>query len=157
MPVSGSLTGQRVVEEALEYEGVPFVLGGPAECIPGRQMDCTCLTTTVFRAFGFELPDVPTALPYYGVPVYGPPRAGDVHVWGDPGDGTGGHVAIDLGNGNIVHANAVTMSTSVTPVYYGDPYYLGVLEARLLTLEKRMSQGRRPRTAGTGYNCRALV
>ena len=124
-PVSGSSAGQRVVEEALEYEGVPFVLGGPAECIPGRQMDCTCLTTTVFRAFGFELPDVPTALPYYGVPVYGPPRAGDIHVWGDPGDGTGGHAAIDLGNGNIIHANTVTMSTSVTPMYYGDPYYLG--------------------------------
>ena len=122
---SGSFAGQQAVEEALKYEGVPFVLGGPADCVPGWQMDCTCLTTTVFRAFGIELPDLPTSLPYYGVPVYGPPQAGDVHVWGDPGDGTGGHVAIDMGDGNIVHANAVTMSTSVAPMYYGDPYYLG--------------------------------
>ncbi len=121
----GTTTGQQVVQEALKYEGVPFVLGGPAACVPGWQMDCTCLTTTVFRKFGFELPDVPTALVYYGAPVYGPPRAGDVHVWGPPGDGTGGHVAIDMGNGNIVHANMGTMSTSVTPMYE-DPNYLGV-------------------------------
>lgn len=91
-------------------------------------MDCTCLTTTVFREFGFELPDLPAALLYYGSPVYGPPRAGDVHVWADPGDGTGGHVAIDMGDGSIIHANTGTMATSVTPLYplvYGNPYYLG--------------------------------
>ena len=91
-------------------------------------MDCTCLTTTVFRDFGFELPDLPTAVPYYGAPVYGPTQAGDVHVWGAPGDGTGGHVAIDMGDGNIIHANVGTMSTSITPMYwymYEDPNYLG--------------------------------
>ncbi len=124
-PGSGNPVGQQIVKEALKYEGVPYVLGGPEACAPGWQMDCTCLTTTVFKKFGFELPDMPTALPYYGVPVYGPPQAGDVHVWGAPGDGTGGHVAIDLGNGYIVHANMVTMSTSVTPMYYTDPTYLG--------------------------------
>lgn len=123
-PGSGSATGQQVVEEALKYEGTPYVLGGPDQCIPGEQMDCTCLTTTVFREFGYELPDMPTALMDYGEPVEGEPQAGDVHIWGDPGDGTGGHVAIDMGNGNIVHANMGTMSTSVAPMY-DDPNYLG--------------------------------
>lgn len=125
---AGSATGQQVVREALKYEGVPFVLGGPAACIPGWQMDCTCLTTTVFGRFGLELPDLPAAVPYHGAPVYGPALAGDVHVWGPPGDGTGGHVAIDMGDGNIIHANTGTMSTSVTPMYrymYEDPNYLG--------------------------------
>lgn len=126
--VRAGFAGWRVVQEALKYEGVPYVLGGPDECIPGWQMDCTCLTTTVFRIFGLELPDWPTALAYHGIPVYGPPRAGDVHIWGDPGDGTGGHVAIDMGNNHIIHANMVTMSTSITPMYpamYYDPNYLG--------------------------------
>ena len=121
---SGSGTGQQVVEEALKYEGTPYVLGGPDQCIPGEAMDCTCLTTTVFREFGYELPDMPTALTDYGEPVEGGPQAGDIHVWGDPGDGTGGHVAIDMGDGNIVHANMGTMSTSVAPMY-DDPNYLG--------------------------------
>ena len=121
---SGSGTGQQVVKEALKYEGTPYVLGGPEACIPGEQMDCTCLTTTVFREFGFELPDMPTSLMDYGEPVEGPPQAGDVHVWDDPGDGTGGHVAIDMGDGNIVHANMATMSTAVAPMY-DDPNYLG--------------------------------
>lgn len=123
-PGSGSGTGQQVVEEALKYEGTPYVLGGPEVCVPGEQMDCTCLTTTVFREFGFELPDMPTELWNYGEEVTGELQAGDLHVWGDPGDGTGGHVAIDMGDGNIVHANMGTMSTSVAPMY-DDPNYLG--------------------------------
>lgn len=121
---SGGGTSQQVVEEALQYEGTPYVLGGPDQCIPGKAMDCTCLTTTVFREFGYELPDMPTLLMDYGDPVEGALQAGDVHVWGDPGDGTGGHAAIDMGDGNIVHANMATMSTSVAPMY-DDPNYLG--------------------------------
>jgi uncharacterized protein YkwD len=117
-------TGQQVVEEAKKYLGVPYVLGGPEACVPGEQMDCTCLTTTVFRQFGYELPDVPTDLMGYGEPVEGEPQAGDVLVWDDPGDGTGGHVAISTGDGRIVHANMGTMDTSITPMW-DSPNYLG--------------------------------
>lgn len=123
-PGSGSGRGQQVVEEALKYEGTPYVLGGPEACIPGEQMDCTCLTTTVFREFGFELPDMPTELWNYGEEVTGEPQAGDIHVWGDPGDGTGGHVAIDMGDGRLVHANMGTMDTSVTE-FWDSPQYMG--------------------------------
>ncbi|WP_323127088.1 peptidoglycan DD-metalloendopeptidase family protein [Rubrobacter marinus] len=121
---AGSATGQQVVEEAKKYVGAPYVLGGPEACAPGEQMDCTCLTTTVFEKFGYELPDVPTDLASYGEPVEGPPQAGDVLVWGDPGDGTGGHVAISTGDGQIIHANMGTMDTSVTPMW-DSPNYLG--------------------------------
>jgi len=117
-PTSGSGgTGEQVVQEAEKYLGTPYVLGGPEDCVPGEAMDCTCLTTTVFREFGHELPDDPEALMEYGEPVEGEPRAGDVLVWGDPGDGTGGHTAIALGDGRIIHANMATMDTSITPMY----------------------------------------
>ena len=86
-PGSGSATGKQVVEEALKYEGTPYVLGGPDVCVPGETMDCTCLTTTVFREFGFDLPDAPMSLMDYGEPVEGEPQAGDIHVWGDPETG----------------------------------------------------------------------
>jgi uncharacterized protein YkwD/cell wall-associated NlpC family hydrolase len=121
---SASEAGQQVVEEAKKYLGTPYVLGGPEACVPGEQMDCTCLTTTVFREFGYELPDMPTDLMGYGEPVEGEPQAGDVLVWDDPGDGTGGHAAISMGNGQIIHANMGTMDTSVTPMW-DSPQYLG--------------------------------
>ena len=120
----GSGTGQQVVEEAKQYIGVPYVLGGPEACVPGEQMDCTCLTTTVFEEFGYQLPDMPTDLMGYGEPVEGEPEAGDVLVWDDPGDGTGGHVAISMGDGQIIHANMGTMDTSITPMW-DSPNYLG--------------------------------
>lgn len=116
--------GQAAVEEAKKYLDVPYVLAGPEGCIPGEQMDCTCLTTTVFKEFGLNLPDAPEEVTNYGEPVEGEPQAGDIHVWGDPGDATGGHVAIDMGDGNIIHANMVTMSTSIGPMY-DSPEYLG--------------------------------
>ena len=121
---SGSGDGQAAVEEAKKYLGVPYVLAGPEGCIPGEQMDCTCLTTTAFEQFGVTLPDDPGMVPDYGEKVTGEPQAGDIHVWGDPGDGTGGHVAIDMGDGNIIHANMVTMDTAIAPMY-DSPDYLG--------------------------------
>jgi cell wall-associated NlpC family hydrolase len=121
-PPEGSATGKAVVEEAKKYLGTPYVLGGPEDCVPHEAMDCTCLTTTVFREFGYELPDVPADLMSYGEPVEGEPQAGDVLVWGDPGDGTGGHAAISMGNGQIIHANMATMDTSIAPMYEDDLY-----------------------------------
>lgn len=119
---SASEAGKQVVEEAKKYVGTPYVLGGPEDCVPHEQMDCTCLTTTVFAEFGYDLPDDPGALVDYGESVEGEPQAGDLLLWGDPGDGTGGHVAISMGNGQIVHANMATMDTSIAPMYQDDLY-----------------------------------
>ena len=108
--VSGSASeaGRQVVEEAKKYLGVPYALGGPE----------------VFEKFGYNLPDCPTCLWDYGEPVQGPPQAGDVLVWDDPGDGTGGHVAIATGGGQIVHANMGTMDVAITPMW-DSPQYIG--------------------------------
>ena len=59
--ISGSASS--VVAEAENYMGVPYLLGGPEVCVPGETMDCTCLTTTVYREFGYELPDFPAGHP----------------------------------------------------------------------------------------------
>lgn len=100
-PTSGS--GNEVVKEAEKYLGVPYVLGGPEACDPGVQMDCTCLTTTVFKEFGYNLPDWPTSLMDYGQPV-DTPAAGDLVIYGDPGDGTGGHIGIATSSTEMIHA-----------------------------------------------------
>jgi murein DD-endopeptidase MepM/ murein hydrolase activator NlpD len=96
-------SGSAVVAEAQKYLGTPYLLGGPSACVPYKTMDCTCLTTTVFRKFGYELPDMPQSQLDYGEPT-GSPEPGDLVVFPDPGDGTGGHVGIATGNGQMIHA-----------------------------------------------------
>lgn len=117
--ILGTGTGREVIEKAQQYLGVRYVLGGPAECVPGEKMDCTCLLTTVFSEFGYDganaLPDDPGALVDIGKPVTGEAQAGDIYVYADPGDATGGHAAIAMGDGRIIHANMGTMDTSISP------------------------------------------
>ncbi len=98
---SGS--GSEVVAEAEKYLGVPYLLGGPEVCVPGETMDCTCLTTTVYAEFGYSLPDMPQGTLEYGEPV-DEPAPGDLIVFPDPEDGTGGHVGIAAGGGEMIHA-----------------------------------------------------
>lgn len=117
--ILGTGTGREVVEKAQQYLGVQYVLGGPAQCVPGEKMDCTCLLTTVFSEFGYDgasaLPDDPGALVDIGKPATGEAQAGDIYVYADPGDATGGHAAIAMGDGRIIHANMGTMDTSISP------------------------------------------
>ena len=100
---TASGSGSEVVAEAEKWLGVPYLLGGPEVCVPGETMDCTCLTTTVYGEFGYSLPDMPQGTLEYGEPV-DEPAPGDLVVFPDPGDGTGGHVGIATGGGQMIHA-----------------------------------------------------
>lgn len=113
---SGS-SGEAIYQEALSYQGTPYVLGGPAACIPGRQMDCSCLTLTVYGEFGYSLPDLPQAQASYGSPVNTEPAVGNLIVYADPGDGTGGHVAIGDGSGGVFHCASPALGCTTGPDY----------------------------------------
>ena len=115
--VKGTGTGKEVYQEALKYDGVQYVLGGLAACKPGEQMDCTCLTLTVFKQFGFDLPDSPQDQRNYGEPVTGEPKAGDLIIYEDPGDGTGGHAAIARGDGGVFHCASAALGCLESPDY----------------------------------------
>ncbi|WP_228282067.1 peptidoglycan DD-metalloendopeptidase family protein [Rubrobacter marinus] len=116
---SGGGDGDAVVAEAEKYMGVPYVLGGPEVCVPGESMDCTCLTTTVYRAVGgYELPDWPQALHDYGEAVdEGSIQAGDAVVYADPGDGTGGHVGIAINSTEMIHACLPCGEVVIGPIF----------------------------------------
>jgi cell wall-associated NlpC family hydrolase len=74
-------------------------------------MSCTCLTKTVYRKFGLDLPMSET-----GQWKYGPGarkvaksqlRPGDIVFFKEAGNNKGiTHVGIYSGNGNVVHASA---------------------------------------------------
>ncbi|MGH3145879.1 MAG: C40 family peptidase [Rubrobacter sp.] len=113
------------MREARKYLGTPYVLGGSAQCIPYEAMDCSCLTMTVYSAFGFALPDNPGAQMGYGTPVSGAPIAGDLLFWSEDGSGVITHVGIAMGDGmaTTIHAQIGNQVTT-TPIEY-IPGYAG--------------------------------
>ena len=102
--------------------GTPYVLGGQEVCVPYEMMDCSCFTQVVYGAFGISLPDVPNALPGYGVPVQGAPQAGDLLLWSEDGSGIITHVGIATGRGTTVHASAFDGYATETPIEYINGY-----------------------------------
>lgn len=105
-PRTASATGYDVVREARRYIGTTYRLGGPSACKPFVAMDCTCLTTTVFRKFGRSLPDSPQGLwDRYGSRVSSP-QPGDVVFFSEDGSGRITHVGIYSGSGKLVHASS---------------------------------------------------
>ena len=59
-----------------------------------------------------------------GVPVSGPPKAGDLVFWSEDGSGKPTHVGIADGNGNAVHASIYWGDVTTTPIKV-IPGYLG--------------------------------
>jgi cell wall-associated NlpC family hydrolase len=98
-----------VVAEARKYMGTPYFLGGSAECVPYEMMDCSCLTMTVYSAFGIAPPDNPASQYGYGSPVSDPPQAGDLVFWAEGGGATT-HVGIATGSGTAIYANVVAVA-----------------------------------------------
>lgn len=101
--VTGS--GKSVVKAAAKYTGTPYYLGGLGDCVPGKQMDCSCLIRAAYSdATGIDdLPDSPSGQWNYGREV-STPQPGDIVFYKE---GTSGvtHNGIYAGNGEIIHAS----------------------------------------------------
>ncbi|WP_278315355.1 C40 family peptidase [Lolliginicoccus levis] len=89
------------VRNALSQQGVPYVWGGTS---PGSGFDCSGLTQWAYRESGVEIPRLAQEQGV-GTPVgVDQAMAGDLVVWD-------GHVAMALGNGQMVEAgNPVSVS-----------------------------------------------
>ena len=112
--INGATTGAQIVNFALKYVGNPYVYGGTSLT---NGADCSGFVQTVFATFGIKLLRVandqmigPSAS---YIQNYGYKRATVVDISSiQPGDllfyGSGNyasHVAIYMGNGQIVHAS----------------------------------------------------
>ena len=87
---------QAVVDFALQFEGNPYVYGGTSLT---NGADCSGFTQSVYAQFGYSLPRTSYEQQNWGTEVsYADAQPGDLICYG-------GHVAIYMGNGRIVHAS----------------------------------------------------
>ena len=115
-PASGSATGQNIANYACQFVGNPYVAGGTSLT---NGADCSGFVYAVYKQFGMTVPRSSYAQATYGREVsYQNAAPGDVIYYG-------GHVAIYLGGGRIVHA-----STAKTGIKYENATYRTILTIR---------------------------
>ena len=91
-----SSSGSSVISYASQFLGNPYVWGGTS--LTGGA-DCSGFTQSVYAQFGYSLPRTSYEQQNWGTEVsYADAQPGDLICYG-------GHVAIYMGNGQIVHAS----------------------------------------------------
>lgn len=119
--VSGS--AQAVISAAMSQLGVAYDFGAYQ---PGVALDCSGLTKYAYAAAGIDLPhqsqqqmDACLAMGGYLVPSTEEARPGDLFVWhgvAGAGYGNSGHVAIYIGNNQIIEAAGYGTGVVISPV-----------------------------------------
>ena len=113
---SGSAKGQEIANFACQYVGNPYVAGGTSLT---NGADCSGFVMSVYKNFGYSLPRSSYAQSGVGKSVsYAEAQPGDIIYYG-------GHVAIYIGNGRIVHA-----STERTGIKTESATYRGIITIR---------------------------
>lgn len=111
-----SSMGQQIASYACQFVGNPYKAGGTS-LTDGA--DCSGFVQSVYRHFGYVLPRDSTSQRSAGRAVdYANAQPGDIICYA-------GHVAIYLGNGQIVHA-----SSERTGIKYGTATYRTILSVR---------------------------
>lgn len=111
--VSGSSTGAAVANYGLQFVGNPYVYGGSSLT---NGTDCSGFVMSVYANFGVSLPHSSAADRNVGSDVGGLENAqpGDIVCYS-------GHVAIYIGNGQIVHASTAKTGIIVSDANYRQP------------------------------------
>lgn len=91
----GSASGREIAEFACRWVGNPYVAGGTSLT---NGADCSGFVQSVYKEYGYDLPRTSYSQSQVGRSVpYSEAEPGDIIYYG-------GHVAIYIGNGQIVHA-----------------------------------------------------
>ncbi len=114
---STGVSGGSVVQYALNFVGNPYVWGGKD---PNTGADCSGFTSYVYAHFGISIPSYSYSQRSVGKEVsYANAQAGDLICYN-------GHVAIYMGNGQIVHAKG----TAYGIVAYDNATYRPIVTVR---------------------------
>ncbi len=110
--VSGSGSGASIASYALQFVGNPYVPGGTSLT---NGADCSGFTQSVYKHFGISIPRTSGAQAAGGKNVsLSEVQAGDIIYYG-------GHVAIYIGGGQIVHASTQKTGIKVSSYLYRTP------------------------------------
>lgn len=106
-----------VVSYALQFVGNRYVWGGTSL---EKGIDCSGFTMRILEKYGISLPHSSRAQPSYGTKISASEaKPGDLFFYGSGRSIS--HVAIYIGNGQIVHASNKRDGIKVSNAYYRNP------------------------------------
>lgn len=111
---------REIVDFALQFEGNPYVYGGTSLT---NGADCSGFVMSVFKEFGYELPRVAAA--QYSASnqkSLEDIEPGDLVFYGDYGID---HVALYIGNNQIIHASTAATGIKISDFTYRQPAGVG--------------------------------
>ena len=107
----------QVLEEAASHLGTPYVLGGSSP----SGFDCSGFAQYVYRQVGYELNRMVSAQMQNGTVVEEDNlQPGDLVFYGNS-SGTINHVAIYIGNGQVIHASSPKTGIKISKYNYRTP------------------------------------
>ena len=113
-PSYNASVGQQIADYAVQFVGNPYVWGGTSLT---SGADCSGFVMSIYKAFGYSLPRTCTPQMRAGTDI----SINDLQ----PGDLVGygsynslHHIAIYIGNGQIVHASDYSTGTIISSLYY---------------------------------------
>ena len=121
---SANSEGQRIADFAMQYKGYAYVYGGTT---PSGGFDCSGFVYYVYNSCGYSLSRSCQTQAKSGRAVTKDSlQPGDLVFFNNTSDGTIGHVAIYIGDGNIIHAATTKKGVRVDTIesgYYNTYYY----------------------------------
>lgn len=107
-----------LIDYAMQFLGNPYVYGGNSLT---NGTDCSGFTKLIFAHFGYDLPRSSSAYISLGNQIpYTSAKPGDILLY--KYGSTVGHVAIYIGNGQIIHASTPSGGIRIGTAYYTTPY-----------------------------------
>ncbi len=108
-----------IVNYALQFVGNPYVYGGTS-LVNG--CDCSGFTSSIYAAFGYSITRTSRSQAAAGTEIaLSDVQPGDLVFYTNVSTGVIGHVAMYIGNGQIVHAASETLGIIVSDMYYRQP------------------------------------
>lgn len=114
----GSGTGAQIVSYAKKFLGNKYVYGGTSLT---NGTDCSGFTMSVYAAFGYSIPRTSREQSCYGKSVsLSSVKPGDLIFYKN--GSSVGHVALYMGDGNVIHASNRVDGIKISNMYYRTPY-----------------------------------
>lgn len=113
--------GQEIADYALQFLGCRYVYGGSSP----KGFDCSGFTSYVYKQFGYNLNRTAAAQLDNGAPVSKEElQPGDLVMFKEGGSGgkRASHVAMYIGNGQIIHASTASVGVIISDLY--SSYYV---------------------------------